>query len=449
MENELDKFYEECWKSGNKIYGTIKIKVPFFSWFLIHNSYKYSTHKYYVLFYLNNINKSMVDLFNKDEIIKLGEKVNNLPVITIYLDTSKSRPDAQKVARGYVKDVFQELKKLPEVEADKDLKRMVEDYENEAVEYVEANFPHLKNGLVMFLAGDDNMFEVVELPRPVKNRYYFDKQANVKPLLAYMDEYEKVLALVVDKRQVKVFIEYMGDIKEIEELYDVFWEFAEDKDKAGYFSRPIAGGGYAENADKEEGILRRYINAVGEELLKLKEKLGFTRLVVFAPEKLKHIVEEELHRDFKKILAKVIPGNFTKANKNVIRDKVVEVEKEIEREEENKMIDEVYSNLGNSDYKKGTSGLKNVLKSLNEGAVWYLLIQENIEFPGYIGKDSGFLYSSEDENEIWEELIKVNDLTNDIITKAIDQDARVNFIPSDNEKLSKMGNIAAMLRFKA
>ena len=391
----------------------------------------------------------MINLFNKDKIVQLGEKINNLPVITIYLDTSKSRPDAKQVARGYVKDVFQELKKLPEVSENKDLKRLVEDYEEEVVEYVEANFPHLKNGLVMFLAGDDNMFEIVELPRPVKNRYYFDKQANVKPLLAYMDEYEKVLALVIDKRQVQVYLEYMWDIKSIEELYDVFWDLAEDSDKAWYFARPISGGGYAENADKEEGVLRRYINAVGEELLKLKEKLGFDRVVVFTPEKLKHIVEEELHRDFKQILAKVITGNFTKANKNVLRDKIVEVEKEIEKEDENKMIDEVYSNLWNSDYKKWTAGLKNVLKSLNEGAVWYLLIQENMEFPGYIGKDSGFLYASEDENEIGEELVKVNDLTNDIITKAIDQDARVNFVPSENEKLAEMWNIAAMLRFKA
>jgi len=176
--------------------------------------------------------------------------------------------------------------------------------------------------------------------------------------------------------------------------------------------------------------------------------LGYDRLVVFVPEKIKHIMEEELHKDLKKILAKVITGNFTKANKNQIRDLIVEVEKELEREEENKMIDEIYSNLGNSDYKKWVNGLKEVLKHLNQGAVWYLLIQEDVEFPGYIGKDSGFLYTDESENELGEELIKVNDLTNDIITKAIDQDARVNFIPADNEKMAKLWNIAAMVRFK-
>ena len=151
----------------------------------------------------------MVDLFKKDTIVQLGEKINELPVISIYLDTSKTRPDAKKIARGQVKDFFQEIKQKEEVKNNKDLKKMVEDYEEEVVEYVEANFPHLKNGLVIFLAGDDNMFEVVELPRPVKNRYYFANQAEVKPLLAYMDEYEKLLGVVMDKRQVQVYVEYM------------------------------------------------------------------------------------------------------------------------------------------------------------------------------------------------------------------------------------------------
>ncbi len=391
----------------------------------------------------------MISVFDRESIVKLGEKINTLPVITIYLDTSKTRPDAKKVTRGQAKDFFQEIKKMPEVQENKDIKRMVEDYEEEVVEYIEANFSNLKNGLVMFLGGDDNLFEVVELPRPVKNRYYFDKQAEVKPLLAYMDEYEKILGIVMDKRQVQVYLEYMGDIVKIEELIDTFWDFMEDRDKAGYFTRgAIPGGGYAENADKEEGILRRYVNALGEELIRLKDEIGYDRLVVFVPEKLKHIMEEELHKDLKKILAKILTGNYTKANKNVIRDLLVQVEEELEREEEKKMIDEIYANIGQSDYKKGVAGLKEVLKHLNQGAVWYLLIQENIEFPGYIGKESGFLYTSPEENELGEELIEVKDLTNDIITKAIDQDARVNFIPQDNEKLAELGNIAAMVRFK-
>jgi hypothetical protein len=326
---------------------------------------------------------------------------------------------------------------------------MIEDYEEEIIEYIDASFSSLKNGLVIFLWGDDDLFEIVELPRSVKNRYYLSKQAEVKPLLAYMDEYKKLLWIVVDKRQAQVYLEYMWDVKKIEEIIDVFWEFDKSTDKMWYFGRWfIPGWGYAENVDKQEWILRRYVNVLWKELLKLKDQIWFERVVVITPEKIAPIVEEELGRDLKAITAKVIKWNYTKANINTIKNLLIDVEKEIERQEEEQMIDEVYSNLWNSDYKKWVAGLTDVLKHLNQWAVWYLLIQENIEFPWYIWKDSGFLYLSEDENELNEELIKVEDLTNDIVTKAIEQDARVNFVNTDNEKLAKMWNIAAMVRFK-
>jgi hypothetical protein len=61
-----------------------------------------------------------------------------------------------------------------------------------------------------------------------------------------------------------------------------------------------------ENADAEEGVLRRYINKLSNELIHFKERLGYDRFVIFAPEKMKPIIEEEIHRDLKNILAKFI-----------------------------------------------------------------------------------------------------------------------------------------------
>ena len=389
-----------------------------------------------------------LDLFNRESIVEFWEKIHEVPVITIYLDTSKYTPDAQKRARGILKDFFQELKKREDVKSDKVLKRMVENYEEEALEWIEGNFRHLKNWVVMFLWWDTDMWEIVELPRPVKNRYYFEKQPVVKPLLWYMDEYKKFLVLVLDKRQAQVYLQFMGDIRKIEEVLDTFWEFWWTKDKYGWFPRDAAPwGGMYENADAEEWVLRRYVNKLWNELVHLKEKLWYDRLVVFVPEKMKHIVEEELHRDLKNILAKVITWNYTKANKNQIRDIVLEVEQELERQEENQMIEEIYNNIWVSDYKKWVAGLKPVLDHLNAQAVWYLLIHENMEFPGYIWKETWMLYTKPEDKVTDEELIPISDLTNDMITKAIDQDARVNFVP-DNPKLKEMWGVAAMVRFK-
>ncbi len=390
----------------------------------------------------------MLDLFNKQTIVDLGEKINNLPVISIYLDTSKSHPDSLAIARWTLKDMFQELKNREDIKNDKILSRMIQSYEEEALEWLEWSFRHLKNWVVMFLWWDEDMWEIVELPRSVKNRYYFEKQAIIKPLLAYIDEYKKFLVLNLDKRQAKVYIQYMWEIKPIEEIIDTFWEFWGTKDKYGWFPRDFGpGGGYWENADAEEGVLRRYINKLGNELIHLKEKLWYDRLVVFVPEKMKHILEEELNKDLKDIMAKIVTWNYTKANKNQLRDMVIEIEEELEKQEENEKIIEIYNNLWVSDYKKWVAWLKSVLDHINAKAVWYLLIDENMEFPGYIWKQTWMLYISDAEKVTDEELIKVSDLTNDIIEKAIDQDANVNFV-KDNDKLKEMGGIAAMVRFK-
>lgn len=389
-----------------------------------------------------------LDLFDRQSIVDFWEQINEIPVITIYLDTSKTTPDAYKRARGILKDFFQELKNKDEVKDNKILKNMVNFYEEEALEWIEWSFRHLKNWVVLFLWGDNDIWEVIELPRPVKNRYYFEKQPIVKPLLGYMDEYKKFLVLVLDKRQAQVYLQYMGDIRKIEEVIDTFWDFWWTKDKYWWFPRDAApGGGIYENADAEEGVLRRYINKLSNELIHFKEKLWYDRLVIFAPEKMKHIIEEEIHRDLKNILAKFVVWNYTKANINQIRDMVLEVEKELEREEENKMIEEIYNNLWVSDYKKWVAWLKEVLAHLNAQAVWYLLIHEDMEFPGYIWKETWMLYISPEEKVTDEELIPISDLTNDMITKAIDQDARVNFVPN-NPKLKEMWWVAAMVRFK-
>jgi hypothetical protein len=43
------------------------------------------------------------------------------------------------------------MKQLDEVKDNKDLMKMIEDYEEEIIEYIDASFSSLKNGLVIFL----------------------------------------------------------------------------------------------------------------------------------------------------------------------------------------------------------------------------------------------------------------------------------------------------------
>jgi len=372
-----------------------------------------------------------LDIFNKDKIIELWETIHNEPIISLYLNTDHRVFDNEKRARITVKDFFKKI--IWENEDNKDLVEKLKKYEEEVLEYLDTAWKYIKNGLVFFIGSEHDHFEVVELPRPVKSRIYFEKQAVVKPLLAYLDEFKKYLAVVMDKRRARVFVQYMGEIKEISDVVDNFWDQIEEK--------------IHKDGKDEDGVITRYINKLSEHIMKLKEKIGFDRIVVFAPEKLKHLIEKESHDDFARDIVKVIPGIYTKLNINDIKNKVIEVGTEIEREEEQKDLEEILENLGNSDYKKGVSGLKNVLDHLNAKAVWKLILDEDKEYPGYIGKDSKMLYLNKEDATIDEELIEVSDLTNDMLEAAIDQDAKINLL-KNNETLNKLDSAAAMVRFK-
>ncbi len=390
----------------------------------------------------------MINIWDKQTIVEFGQKTHQLPVISIYLNTDHREKDAYQKAYLRLKNIFKELKEKNKDES-KDIKNMIESFEQEALEWLKGSFRHLKNGTVMFLGWDENLWEIVELPRPVKTTYYFQNEPATKPLLGYLDEYKKLLGIVLSQREAKLYLQYLGEIKEVNQILDTFLEYAKTKDKEGWFPWATPGSlwWFYEKNTRYEGVLRRYVKYILDEIEKLKDSLQFDRIVIFTPEKLKYIVDEEISKFLKNLLSHTFTGNYIKAGKNQIKELLTQVEQKLEREEEEKHIEEIYRNIWNSEYKKGVAWLKNVLDHLNAQAVWYLMLDENIQFPGYKGKETGMLYEKPEDKVTDEELIYIEDLTNEMIEKAIEQDARVNLVP-ENQKLKELGWAAAMVRFK-
>ena len=390
----------------------------------------------------------MLNIWDKQSIVDFGQKTHQLPVISIYLNTDHREKDAYQKAYLRLKNIFKQLREQNK-DASKDIKNMIESFEQEALEWLKGSFRHIKNGTVMFLWGDENLWEIIELPRPVKTTYYFQNEPATKPLLGYLDEYKKLLGILISQREAKLYLQYLGEIKEVDQILDTFLEYAKTKDKEGWFpwATPGSLGGFYEKNSRYEGVLRRYIKHIFDEVEKLKDTLGFDRVVIFVPEKLKAIAQDEMSKYLQDLLAHIYVGNYLKAGKNEIKELLTQVEENIERETEQQYIEEIYRNIGNSEYKKGVAGLKPVLDHLNAQAVWYLMLDENISFPGYKGAETGMLYEKPEDKITDEELIQIEDLTNEMIEKAVEQDARVNLVP-DNEKLQELGWAAAMVRFK-
>jgi len=248
------------------------------------------------------------NIFDKKSVLKLWETIHKEPLVSLYLETDHKSSDWEKKAKIMVKDLFKKL--IEENSFDKDLVEKLKEYEEEVLDYLDTAWAYLKNGTVFFIGSEHNHFEVVELPKKVVSEIYLWERALVEPLVKYLDEFKKYLAVVMDTRRARVFLQYAWEIKEIEDIIDNFWDKIKEK--------------IARDWKDERGVIARYINQLSEYIEDLKEKIGFDEIVVFAPKKLESLIEKEAHREFKKDLIKIIPGNFTKLNINDIKNKIIE-----------------------------------------------------------------------------------------------------------------------------
>ena len=78
-------------------------------------------------------------------------------------------------------------------------------------------------GLALFSCSAENWFEVVELPRPVRNEITLDQRPHVRQLESALQEYERFAVVLVDRQRARLFrfvpscrcFEYFGDDIEI------------------------------------------------------------------------------------------------------------------------------------------------------------------------------------------------------------------------------------------
>ncbi len=361
-------------------------------------------------------------------------KSNEKSIISIYLNTDKRRTDSLEKSRAQIKDFFKELKENADKLGYKEWQ--LRELEEELLDYLTVHWKTLSNSTIFFLGGDEDIFYVLSLPDRMPNKLYTDDAPYIKPLLEYVENYDKYLVLVLDSKGGQVYLFQAAYLDEIDKVNNEFFDKLEEKKAAILHQKD------------PQGVFARYINELEELLWDFKEKIDFDRIIVFIPERLKSILEEKISEHFKNITSAIITGNYTKLHKLELLKKIKEVVEEAERQEDLKDVEEIYTNIGNSEYKDGVYGLEATLEHLNAAAVQKILIDEDLSLKGCKSASLGFLFDSCDTcKKQADDCVEVDDLINEIAEKAMETGAIVNFV-KDSDKLKEMQGIAAKLRFK-
>jgi hypothetical protein len=289
--------------------------------------------------------------------------------------------------------------------------------------------------LGVFCAGQDDLFEVIQLPRPTPGRVVIGRSAFVEPLVALMQQRRWLVALV--SRNVGRVLG--GPVDRLEEHAN-FDEYVHGQHDQGGWSQARYERSYEKDTDDH---LRRVAEAVNQRWRSER----FHRVALGGPVEIVPRIESQLAPE---VRANLAPGrievDLSSANDDELRSAlsklVVEDEKQLERE----ALDRLAAGVGSGG--RGVGGPEHTLEALNERRVQTLLLEPGFDRRGARCVSCGMLLLESDGRCPADggPLQPLEHLREGVIEAALAQGADVMVI-REYPDLGPLQGIGAILRF--
>jgi peptide subunit release factor 1 (eRF1) len=359
-----------------------------------------------------------------------GFQAERAPVVTIYLDVDGRRqPRHQDVVEHLGSVVRQGLTSMngsaqrPEVLAD--LRRIEE--------WVRRGFDRSRTrGLAVFACGSHDLFEVVELPMPVRDRIVVNHAPAVGQLESVIQDHEPIGVLLADKLRARMFVFELGELRDRSELFEAI----------------VTGEpGHADRGDLTNAIdaaVQTHLRHAAAVAWRAFQERPYSHLVVGGPDPIARELESTLHPYLQERLAPriVVPPTATLAE---IRDAAVTIEHEIDRRREAFQVERLRAAVASG--RRGVAGLAPTLQALNERRVERLLVSDGYLEEGWRCPETGALAAvGPTSPTTGGRMERVDDVVEDAVEAALNQDARVD-ICVGNADLDVLGRIGAILRY--
>ena len=361
-------------------------------------------------------------------------------VTSFYLNVDARRISPIKykaIARNLLRDKQQSLDKegLPK----ELLNKVKEDFKR--IESVVANRFDLKGrvrGLVVIADAARDFFQVYRVAQPVKSQVVVDPDPYVRPLVAILDEYHRLMLVLLDQREARLLEVYMGEILEHETYH------------SGIRGKVKEGGWYGLEERRiersiENKIIRHY-QRVADNVLEHFRRGHFEYLLIGIRAEDYSLFYPVLHS----YLQPRVKGRLDispKDNINDIIDAALRAERKIEEEEDSKILEHVVETVNKGGL--ATKGIDNVLRAIPFGACQVLVVDDDYSMPGYICKDCAYLSLREgDCSFCGKEALSVEDVVEEAMQEVLLQRGEIKYITTDHPRLGDISRIGALLRYK-
>lgn len=289
-------------------------------------------------------------------------------------------------------------------------------------------------GLALFSCASADLWQVVELPVPVRNQLVVNGAPYVRQLEAVLDEHERFGVLLADRQRARMFIFELGELVERSELFD---ELPRHEDDTGDLDRDQVRSHVAD-------AVLHHLKRAAQVALTVFQTQGFDHLILGALDELAPDLERCLHPYLRgRIAARLaVPVAASEAN---VRQAALEVEAGVERRKEAALVARLRDAVGARN--GGVAGLAPTLAALAGRRVEVLLVSDGYEAPGWRCPSCGFLAAVGPACPVCSLVMdRAEDVIEDAVEAALDQSCRVDVVVA-NPDLDVLGRIGALLRF--
>ena len=288
-------------------------------------------------------------------------------------------------------------------------------------------------GVAIFSNAADGLWEVVELPVPVRSEVIVDSAPAVGQLEAAVQQATTIGILAVDRARARVFVYRFGELVEHTEVTD---DLGRDYDTVGLQDR----GGVDEH---REEMGHQHLRHAADLAWSAHQGHGFDHVAISVPDHLAAELERALHPYLRERLHGRLPVEPSAAE-SAIRAAAMDLAARIEREREAALVEELRASVAGG--RRAVAGIEPVLEVLADQRVDRLLVSDGYSAEGWSCPDCRRLAMVGRHCACGTEMAHVPDVVERAVDEALSQSCKVD-VCIDNADLDVMGRIGALLRY--
>jgi len=296
-------------------------------------------------------------------------------------------------------------------------------------------------GKVVFACSDRNIWRELDIP-PVSlaTRLFVNRRFHLKPLAVLFSEYPKLWVAVADRQSARVLELEFGEIRERMSIDNPMPRHGRSDGFGGY------DGGHAQRHKEDE--VRRHFRELAEFLKEGAQRKSFEALVFGCNDVNWPDLQAQLHPDVAKKTLGHFSGEITTITDEKAASEALRIAQESLRKHHYSLLgetlDEAHANG------RGVTGLRRVLRALELGEIDTLLMSQDyaaraVECTNCRHLDSHLVSFCPVCGRATREL---EDVCEALVPIAVKNNLGLVLLPRD-ETLDKVGNIAALLRYRA